>query len=313
MPVNRDEFFLKAPYSRFKEFIAPGVDRFALLCSLLQELSLSYEILEMAGMRHIAVSPEGNFRAWQQEAKEISGELIFTAHYDRTANSSGANDNGAAVFQLLETAMKLLKTSTLQKNRPVYPLIIFTDGEELSGNETLRDQGSYSLGLYLKENGMGDARIFTFDACGTGDSLIISTAADNLLKNETGSGAEGRRQKVQQLRSVALEAARTARLEKVFLLPTPFSEDAGFFLSGLAAQTVTVLPQEEAAAYASLARRREDIAAVVLVSSTTLSPADRQLIPETWRCLNGPGDSPLRLTPEYWKQVISFAETLAEG
>jgi hypothetical protein len=315
--MNRDEFFLKAPYSRFKEFIAPGADRFALLCVLLTELSLSHEILNIAGMRHIAVSPEGNFRSWQSKAKEVSGELIFTAHYDRTANSPGANDNGAAVFQLVETAMELFKqdikykTSSLQENHPVYPLFIFTDGEELTGDETLLDQGSYSLGLYLKENGMGDARIFTFDACGTGDSLIISTAADNLLKNESGIGAEIR-QKVQKLRSVALEAARTARLEKVLLLPTPFSEDAGFLRSGLAAQTVTVLPQEEAAAYASLVRRREDMAAVVLLSSAALSTADRQLIPETWRCLNGPGDSPLRLTPEYWKQVTAFAEALAE-
>jgi hypothetical protein len=321
--VNRDEFFLKAPYSRFKEFIAPGVDRFALLLSLLTELTLPYEVLEIAGKRHIAVSPEGNFRTWQAEAKNMRGELIFTAHYDRTANSPGANDNGAAVFQLVQTAMNLFeqdtknKTSSLQKKRdPGYPLkrdplFIFTDGEELSGDETLLDQGSYSLGLYLKENGMGDARIFTFDACGTGDSLIISTAADTLLKNETGSGAEGRRQKVRQLRSFALEAARTARLEKVLLLPTPFSEDAGFLRSGLAAQTVTVLPREEAAAYASLARCKEETAAAVRLSSAALSPADRQRIPETWRCLNGPGDKALRLTPEHWKQVINFAEALA--
>jgi hypothetical protein len=302
-----DDLFLKAPYSHFREFISPEADRFALLCSVLDECSLPLQVLEIAGKRHIAVCPENDRNACT---------LIFTAHYDRTPQSPGANDNGAAVFQLIKTALRMYvpaqevahSAAPNQFSRTCDPvLFIFTDGEELSKGESLCLQGAYSLGLYLKKNGMGNSRIFTFDACGTGDTLVISTAADLLLKNETGAGAEAMRRKVQVLRQAALEAARKARLENVQLLPTPFSEDAGFLLAGMTAQTITMLPQNESAVCSSLVRNGK--AAALLSSAVN---ADRRLIPETWKCLNGPGDSPLRLTPEHWKKVSAFAYALAE-
>ncbi|MDR2471712.1 MAG: Zn-dependent exopeptidase M28, partial [Treponema sp.] len=181
-------FFDKAPYRRFMEFIAPGADRFGLLRSILDENGLAHEVLALGDKRHILLSggPAG-------------GRSIYTAHYDRTAGSPGANDNGAAVFLLMETALR-------PGTGPA--LFIFTDGEELSGDESLRDQGSYNLGLYLRQKGLGEAPVFTFDACGTGDTLIISTAADELLKNENAPGAEAARRRVQALRDNALEAAR---------------------------------------------------------------------------------------------------------
>jgi len=302
-----DDLFRKAPYNRFAEFISPGADRFALLCSILDEYKLPRHILEIAGKRHIAVNPSGG---------SLSADLIFTAHYDRTPQSPGANDNGAAVFQLLETALHLHAPGTAactQAGRPsgTYnasgpALFIFTDGEELSTGESLSLQGSYSLGLHLKKNNLGNSRIFTFDACGVGSTLVISTAADLLLKNESGDGADALRRKVQILRRTALEAARKAHLENVLLLPTPFSEDAGFFLAGMAAQTITALPQSEAAACSALVRNGK--AAALLSGAVS---ADTRLIPETWKSLNGPGDSPLRLTPEHWKKVSAFAEALA--
>jgi len=304
-----DELFRKAPYNRFAEFISPGADRFAMLCSILDEHGLPRHILEIAGKRHIAVNPAGgSFTGGGASAGGMAADLIFTAHYDRTAQSSGANDNGAAVFQLLETALRMALAArtpgTYNASGPA--LFIFTDGEELSTGDSLQLQGSYSLGMYLKKNNMGNSRIFTFDACGAGGTLVISTAADLLLKNENGDGAEALRRKVQQLRRTALEAARKAHLENVLLLPTPFSEDAGFFLAGMAAQTITALPHSEAAACSALVRNGK--AAALLSSAVNV---DVRLIPETWRSLNGPGDSPLRLTPEHWKKVSAFAEALA--
>ena len=277
--------FNTLPYNRFSDFISIDADRFTLLCSMLDECSLNYQVLEINGNRHIVIKDKTD--------NQIKSRLIFTAHYDRVPQSPGANDNGAAVFQLIETALKF--NSQKDNSRIMF---IFTDGEELSKGESLRLQGSYSLGLYLKKNGFGKTPIFSFDACGTGDTLIISTASETLLKKESGEGAETARRKAQALRRTALEAARKARLQKVLLLPTPFSEDAGFLLSGLSAQTITVLPQNEAA--------------MVKGDSITLfSNKDRRLIPETWRLLNGPGDSPLRLTVEHWKNIIAFAEALA--
>ena len=299
--------FLNAPYNRFKDFISPEANRFDVLCSIFDECLLPWEVLEIEGKRHIAV-PAGlsvgriNSR-FTQESRYPQGSLteglIFTAHYDRVPQSPGANDNSAAVFQLLETATRIAARGST--GRPV--LFIFTDGEELAAGQSLKRQGSYSLGLYLKKNGLGNSHIFTFDASGTGDTLIISTAADHLLKNETSAGAEAARRNVQLLRQKALAAARTARLEKTLLLPTPFSEDAGFLLAGMAAQTITTLPQNEASLV------RGDAA---FLRKTALQNTDRRLVPETWRILNGPGDSPLRLTPEHWKKVSAFAEALTE-
>jgi hypothetical protein len=298
--VNRDDFFAAATYRRFKEFIAPEADRRAVLCSMLEELSLPHRALDIAGKRHIAVHPGPPLTA-------DGAGLILTAHYDRSPRSPGANDNGAAVFLLAETAALIGERGGTP---PV--LFIFTDGEELSGDESLQNQGAYGLGLYLRKKGFGTVRIFCFDACGTGDTLIISTTADQLLKGrEENPHTEALRQKVQELRRAALEAARIARLEKVLLIPTPFSDDGGFLRAGLAAQTITVLPRKEAASFAALVRRKEELAAALL--SGTGLPEDRRSIPETWRCLNGPSDSPLRLTPEYWKDVTAFAAALAGG
>jgi hypothetical protein len=277
----KNDKFQKTPYNRFEEFISPDIDRFALLCSVLDDCSLPHQILEIEKNRHVLV---GSLTG--------SGKPIFTAHYDRVPKSPGANDNAAAVFLLIETALNF---SSHHNNKALF---IFTDGEELSKGENLSQQGSYSLGLHLKKNGLENSPIFTFDACGTGDTLVISTAAEELLKHETGEGAETARRKAQALRRFALEAARTARLEKVLLLPTPFSEDAGFLLSGMTAQTITVLPHSEAALVQSN-------------KNAFFSNKDRRLIPETWRSLNGPSDSPLRLTPEHWKNIPAFAEALA--
>ena len=285
-----DEKFRKVPYNHFEKFVSEKADRFTLLRSVLDECSLGYSILKIDRKHHIAVPVAHNHDAASGYAES---SIILTAHYDRAPRSPGANDNGAAVFQLIETALVFKKQKTGKS-----ALFIFTDGEELAKGESLRLQGSYSLGLHLRENGLGNIPVFSFDACGTGDTIIISTASEELLKNETGEGAEAARRKAQTLRSLALEAARKVRLEKVLLLPTPFSEDAGFLLSGMTAQTITALPQAEAAL------ARGDYSAMFLNT-------DRRLIPETWRILNSPGDSPLRLTPEHWKNIVAFAEALA--
>jgi hypothetical protein len=289
----------QAPYRRFMEFIAPGADRFGILRSMLnEELSLGASVLTLSGSRHILVPPAPD---------TLSREgIVLAAHYDRAADSPGANDNSAAVFQLIETAARLRE----KKIRDW--LVIFTDKEELARGEGILDQGSYALARELRNRGFENPRVFIFDACGTGDTLIISTTADHLMKGETGPGIAKTRRLVQGLRDRALEAARDLRLEKVLLLPTPFSDDAGFLRAGIAAQTITVLPAREAGPFASLLRNKPGFARA-LVSREAQDTQDRRLIPETWRYLNGPGDSHLRLTPRYYKQVVRFAAELCGG
>jgi hypothetical protein len=229
------------------------------------------------------------------------------AHYDRVAGSPGANDNSAAVFMLLEAALKMREE--WQRNW----LIIFTDKEELSFGEGLRDQGSYGLAKRLRETSLRDCRFYIFDACGCGDTLVISTMTDHLLRNETGEAAARKRQVVKILRDGALKTARNLLMEKVLLVPTPFSDDAGFLRAGLAAQTITVLPSNEAASLASLLRTKPEFIDTLIsreaLSATKINPRTgaKLQLPETWRSLNGPGDSPHRLTPKHYNRVVRFA------
>ncbi|MDR2144286.1 MAG: M28 family peptidase [Treponema sp.] len=313
------ELFQKAPYTRFMEFIAPGADRRSVLCSLLEESGLDFTELPLGETRHIAVFPQGKTAVFSRGKNAAVPAAVFIAHYDRVEGSPGANDNSAAVFMLVDAALGFRRTAGSESS----PVIFFTDKEELKTGETLEEQGAYVLALYLKENGF-DGKIFIFDACGTGDTLIVSTAADTLLRSAAGPAAFRRR--VRELRTKALAAARAAGVEKALLLPTPFSDDAGFFRAGLCAQTITVLPAGEAAAFSALVRRQSGFtqsggheqngnreqngAARALLSSAVPPPADRRLIPETWRNLNGSGDSHIRLTTEHWKKVVAFAETL---
>ncbi|MDR1971736.1 MAG: M28 family peptidase [Treponema sp.] len=290
------------PFHRFLEFIAPDANRFAMLRSLLPEMGLNYQIFPVAGNRHFLIFPSGAALPLQGRGPA----MVLTAHYDRAPGSPGANDNSAAVFLLLKTAQKL-------SLRPAGPwMIILTDKEELQGDQGIRDQGAYSLGEALRQGGMGSAKVFIFDACGAGDTLVISTGADMLLRNERGAGALRTRSSMQALRDQALRAARNLGLDRVLLLPTPFSDDAGFLRAGLSAQVITALPQGEASAFASLVRARPEFSGA-LISREQARALEPSLIPETWRRLNTGGDTHYKLSPEHFDMVARFAEELCRG
>jgi hypothetical protein len=300
----RGKPFKEAPFHRFFEFIDPGADRYGILSSVLDELELNSAVLPIEGNRHFFVFPKG------QSLTKGGGfpfrgrsPVILAAHYDRTAGSPGANDNSAAVFLLLKTALRMGKLGTS------YWIIIFTDKEELAEGEGVQNQGSFTLAGHLRRGGLGDARVFIFDACGTGETLVLSSTTDYLLKDDQSRGIHKARQLIQALRTHALDTAHYLNLDKVLVIPTPFSDDAGFLRAGLPAQTITMLPSGEAASFASLLRNRPDFAAA-LISREVQQSAERFLIPETWRNLNGPADSHLKLTPAYYNRVIRFAAEL---
>ncbi|GHU59747.1 hypothetical protein FACS189444_5610 [Spirochaetia bacterium] len=294
------------PYHRFDEFIAPEADRLALLTSILREMGIVFSIAEIAGNRHVLVYPEWGQGARKSPASTWQTDVVLSAHYDRVPGSPGANDNSAAVFQLIETAVKL------REQRAERWLIIFTDKEELARGERVQEQGSYTLAKNLREAGLGNSWFFIFDACGAGDTLIISTMVDHLIKDEHGPGIVSAKRRVQQLRTRALETARKLGMDRILLTAAPFSDDAGFLRAGIAAQTITVLPAAEAARLVSLLRNKPECINA-LISREAQEHQDRLRIPETWRSLNGPGDGIDRLTPENYKQVVRFACALCGG
>ena len=284
------------PWLRFKEFISPAADRFSILKETLDEAALDYSILPITGNRHFFVAPP--------EADRSRHPTILVAHYDRAKNSPGANDNSAGVFLLLETAAKL------KKDGEINWAIIFTYKEELETGESVQAQGSYTLAAGLRNLKLENSRIFSFDACGAGDTLIISTTLDYLMKRE-GRG-DKLRESMLELRNFALDTARDLGMAKVLLAPTPFSDDAGFFRAGLAAQAITMLPSAECIALVSELRRNPEFTNV-LISTETPQASHLKSFPETWRWLNTPGDSYLRLTPQNFRTVVRFAEALCRG
>ena len=299
----QDSYFVSGgiPWRRFKEFIAVPADRFSVLKTLLEEAALDYSVQNIAGKRHFVVSPPRSGRPGR--VIRHSPPLVLVAHYDRTEGSPGANDNSAGVFLLVETAMKL-KAGGVENW-----IIIFTDKEELKPGESIQAQGSYSLATELKKSMLKNVKIFSFDTCGTGDTLIISTTIENLLKRE--GGGEKLRESLMELRKTALDTATDLGMAKVLLAPTPFSDDVGFFRAGLAAQTITMLPSAECVRLVSELRRNQDFPNT-LINAGLRQPDREKFIPETWRYLNTSGDSHLRLTPKYFRIVARFAEALCK-
>ena len=292
----------QSPYNRFFDFIAPNADRYAILLEHIESLGLNPTVIPVAGNRHIFIFPPG-----QKSLRSAGGvfpfkgqnPIMMSAHYDRVSGSPGANDNSIAVFQLLSAAMTLARSG---KNRWI---IVFTDKEELSAGESFETQGSFTLAKKLKSWGLEKARIFNFDACGAGNTFIISTTTDCILKDSDKAGVRKVRKNIVRLRDYALETAHLLRLEKVLLAPTPFSDDAGFLSAGMAAQTVTILPDKEAEQYGALLRSRPDFADAI-ISGKIKEPSERRRLPETWRSMNNASDNVSRLTPEYFENIVHF-------
>ncbi|MDR1909824.1 MAG: M28 family peptidase [Spirochaetaceae bacterium] len=288
------------PWRRFDEFIAPGADRCRILESLLDEHGLRYGERCIAGNRHILLGPGPEAPDLEGPPGKTPGGTTLVAHYDRVRGSPGANDNSAAVFLLLETALALYREA--RQNW----LIIFTDKEELGPGGAIRDQGAYTLGRTLRDSGRGGGRFYIFDACGVGDWIIISTMTDYVMRGGEGAGFARIRRRTQQLRDRALSVSRKLNLDRVLLAPVPFSDDLGFLRAGIGAQTITALPSAEANRLASELRNHPGAASALI----TGGPGASALIPETWKTLNSPADKKDRLTPEHYGQLLRFALAL---
>jgi hypothetical protein len=290
--------FSRLPWNRFSGFIDPDCDRFEHLVSLLEETGLfgskKPPVVSLEGGKHIIVSAE-------QVNKQRT--IFLIAHYDRTAGSPGANDNAAAVFILTAAAMKLRAEHTRDW------LVIFTDKEELKPESHLKDQGAFTLARALKQAGFKNNLCFIFDTVGRGDTFIISTTAKHLLREAASWSAASlsMRRAIEDLNYRALEAARNVNLTRLLLLPTPFSDDAGFFLAGFPAQTITMLPADEAARFQSLIRAKPALLSG-LISGT--APTGDDTWPHTWRLINSPADTAETLTPGYFSLIESFIHAL---
>jgi len=295
-----------SPYDRYFWFISPKINRYAMLLEHIERLKLNPMVIEVEGNRHIFIIPPGHKSLRETNSFPFKGEspYLFAAHYDRVPNSPGANDNSIAVFHLLNVALLFIKEKIDNW------MIVFTDKEEIREGESFEDQGSFSLGKKLVSWGLEKVKIYNFDVCGAGDTFIISTTTDHILKDGETENIKKVRNSIHNLRNHALATADHLRLEKVLLAPTPFSDDVGFLRAGLAAQTITMLPSAEAAEFEAHLRNESNFADLI-ISGKIKDPRQYRHLPETWRNLNNENDTPSRLTPQYFEQIVNFMTALA--
>jgi len=295
-----------APYERFFDFIAPDADRFEILLDVFKKYNLNTLLVTINSNRHFFIFPNGiNLKLSAGDKFPFRGKtpVVLAAHYDRVQGSPGANDNSVAVFLLIKAALYLLKFG--KKNW----IIIFTDKEELQKGEDIKDQGSFSLTKKLVALGLENARIFNFDACGTGNTFVFSNTVDYLLRKKTAFKHMRTSKIIAYLKNKAIITANYLNLKNVLLAPIPFSDDAGFLRGGIPAQTITMLPADEAKPFAFQLINQPDFADQIIINSGKDSKSSPHY-PQTWRNLNSPSDTHLHLTPEHYEKIVRFAVEL---
>ncbi|MDR0487366.1 MAG: M28 family peptidase [Treponema sp.] len=304
-PVQESGWSRQSPYDRFSDFIAPDADRYQVLLECIETLKLNSVVISVAGNRHFFIFPPGQKSPRSSGAFPFRGmsPFMLAAHYDRVDGSPGANDNSIAVFHLLRAA------SILSGQGTDAWIIVFTDKEELKSGESFEAQGSFTLAEKLRKWGLQKVRIYNFDVCGCGNTFLFSTTTDLLLKDSERPNIRKVQKSVRLLRDHALETARSLRFANVLLVPTPFSDDMGFLRAGFAAQTITLLPANEAGAYETLLRVRPEFGQLI-ISGRIKDPVEHRRLPETWLSLNSAQDTPSRLTPEFFERVVNFAVKL---
>jgi hypothetical protein len=303
MKITREiDWTKQSPYDRFNYFIALKVDRYKTLLATIEKMRLNSLVISINGNRHIFIfPPKRKLPRPLGSALPFQGEspYMLVAHYDRVEGSPGANDNSAAVFHLLRAA-----TILTQRGLDNW-MIVFTDKEELNAGENFEAQGSFSLAQKLKTWGHEKSKIFNFDACGIGDTFIFSNLTDSVLAKSTSPNIQKIKSDIQSLRNHALKTANLLRLEKYLIAPAPFCDDMGFLRAGYAVQTITVLPSEEVAQYEEILRKQPDFTKLLISGEIKTSPQRRHL-PTTWKNLNNAGDTPARLTPQYFDTTVNF-------
>lgn len=275
-------------------FCAPHADRFTLLQASLKRRGLPFRILPLAGSRHILLPspspPPGDASYFR---------VTLTAHYDRVDHTPGANDNAAAVFQLMAHREDMLHTAPRHLNQ-----IIFTDKEELTAPPaqvsgtmpgtlqypespmppgTPPRQGSWHLARHLRRLGVQNVLFFVLDMCGIGDTPVWGRS---LRK----AGIPGRGTHTDQA---------FAEMENFLQKYTGginygrhplFSDDLGLLLGGYPAMQVSLLPRAQAEGLPPLPENPGPLRQHLQAN-----------MPAAWRSCHSPEDTPENL------QGASFA------
>ncbi len=274
----------------FLPFLEVNSNRFETLLAYIKYKELPYSIIQLGEHKHIQI----NFPSTVYDP--TFRQKIVLAHYDCHPNTSGANDNGAAVYQLLLFAEELLQLKEVHNMR-----IIFTAGEEDGDDSGVKDQGAYVLAAYLKKIGLTSSDIYAIDCCGRGDELVISTAGKN-------KGAPKFKDIFDDFFERTEALVRRVSAGRWASFPVPYSDNAGFLAWGIPAIAITLLPQIEAT---DLMR---NLLKIRTLEDALMNhkPYNKEHVPLTWRMIHSEFDTEASLTPESFSLMKKFLSALAQ-
>ncbi len=215
-------------------------------------------------------------------------------HYDRIG--IGANDNSAAVYQVIKWASRLNSQLDTHNIR-----IIFTDGEELGFNPDNKSfQGALGIASIFKRLGITKDDIFTIDSCGRGEILVISSTGKDSASKELAN-------RFKILYEKTIQLAKKTCKESWVTIPVPYGDNAGFMAMGIPAVAITLLPKDEATSYMRELQKNNKVYQNVLNRNEETS----QILPLTWKMMHTDQDSVENLTPESWFVMEKFLDSLA--
>ena len=244
----------------FSQFVALDCDRIAFIQDYLYKRDIDSVIMPVDGKNHIYVKfPSSQYNP-------LFKIKTVLAHYDRFPGSPGANDNSAAVFSLLEWAVRLSKVQDFHNIR-----LVFTDGEELY-EQGISSQGAYSLAQLFKKLSIVDDDIFVFDSIGRGTIPVICESNFPELVSPAFI------KKYEALENKAVRILKSAG-GKWFKRPAGFSDNAGFLANGIPAVAITMLPSSEIELYNRKLMETKNSNFDIIRNSEELQP----FIPETWK------------------------------
>ncbi len=216
-------------WEEFNQFISFDCNREQFIKDFLNKNGIDCPVISLEGKNHLYV----NFPLSQYNSSYKIKTII--AHYDRNSNTPGANDNSAAVFCILNWAVKIYKQNICHNVR-----IIFTDGEESNQNNTsVTNIGSFKLAQLFKKLNLMNDDIFVFDCMGRGDIPVI--CENNFSENVSSDFVK----KVFELEKKTEQILKKASGGKWYKLKTAYSDNASFLANGIPCVAITMLPSSE--------------------------------------------------------------------
>lgn len=221
-----------------QQFCEPDCNRYQFLIDWLTKEEITHSVIPTGTARHIMIRLD-KIRPYLKRYYVKT----LVAHYDRVPGTPGANDNSAAVFQLLYSISKLKAFKSAHNIQ-----IILTDKEELHPGESVVNQGAYQLAHLFREKKINNCMFFVFDMCGIGDTLISGRAGLQLLKAKYESEVRFKKMydQMQKFSASLADIFLQFRNGEFFNLNSLFSDDLGFLLNRYPALQISVLPFKEA-------------------------------------------------------------------